>query len=62
VRSPIPALYAFDAGDPSFDLVVLNNVSWDQITIAAVPEPATIALLGAGLLPLAGVVRRRRGV
>jgi hypothetical protein len=52
----------FDAGDPSFDFVVLNNVSWDQITIAAVPEPGTIALVGGGLLALAGVARRRRAV
>ena len=31
-----------------------------NITFAAVPEPTTLALIGAGVLPLAGVVRRRR--
>lgn len=38
-------------GDLSFRLV--NNSS-------AVPEPGTIGLVGMGLLPLAGIVRRRR--
>jgi hypothetical protein len=49
-------------------LATFNNVasgsSFDastRITAAAIPEPASIALLGSGLLGLAGTIRRKLG-
>ena len=42
--------------DNSGSLTAAYNVT----VTAAVPEPGTFALLGTGLLPLAGVLRRRR--
>ncbi len=38
----------------------LDNVSVVS-TAAAAPEPGTLALLGLGILPLAGMLARRRG-
>ena len=38
----------------------LGDLATHSFRVEVVPEPATGALLAAGLLPLAGVVRRRR--
>ena len=43
-------------GNYAFDTTAIDA----SLTLAAVPEPATVALLGGGLLALAGVARRRR--
>lgn len=38
----------------------IKNASFGSVGVAAVPEPTTYALFGAGLLGVAGVARRRR--
>lgn len=54
-----PGYLSFDSNDPSTDYEgnVLDNVSVDTTT-AVTPEPSSFALLGSGLLALAGTLRR----
>lgn len=58
----------FVAGINTLDFVTRDvgqisglNVDRLQLTASAIPEPSTCALLAAGLLPLVGIVARRRG-
>lgn len=54
--------FAF-SGDPGYYNDNLGSLTYDlniSVGVSAVPEPATFALLGGGLLVLGGVVRRRR--
>ena len=49
-----PVTYAWDSGEHD-----MSHISWYD-TGVQVPEPASIMLLGVGLIVAAGVVRRRR--
>jgi hypothetical protein len=51
-----PTTLTFDATGTSDSL----GSSLDNIEVSAVPEPAPLALMGAGLLVVAGIARRRR--
>lgn len=62
-------LLTYDAfGWPGYDIpgrVIdnrsgLTSITWEPLQVAAVPEPATVSLLLAGLLALGAVARRRR--
>jgi hypothetical protein len=71
--SQTPAQYVFDLSDwNGTDVLQLQGFWPDQgaishvaiwgAEVSSVPEPGTLALLGAGLLGIAGLSRRRRAV
>lgn len=56
--TPITSV-VFTSGD-FFDWVGVDNITFTQVrTSSAVPEPGTVALVTAGMLPLSGMVIRR---
>jgi len=48
-------------GDGTYTQWDYATGSWDPINTTSTPEPASIALLGSGLLGVAGVLRRKLG-
>jgi hypothetical protein len=59
---PFTSLAAVRTSGIATGFVALDDVILGaRATVAPVPEPASVALLGAGLLGLAGALRRRRG-
>lgn len=54
--------FAFFGGDLSADDTIGNIGVIDNVNVSAVttPEPATLALVAGGMVPLVGFIRRRR--
>jgi hypothetical protein len=51
------AVSSFGAGQTGNTLVYLDDIS---VTLSAIPEPATVGMLGMGALGLIGIARRRK--